>query len=237
MNTSVLLILLLSVCLVCAASTTAGNTVILSLATPAHVIGDYNAGNITLHFDAQSHGLELKDKNGNQLFYADNLNGWTVKLMGENYYTPKEFVAAFLSHRLIVRELNSLVDASTAVGALGITGTAYPAILSLYMPAMRLTNALPSPATSSIQSHNATNVGCLNPPIGETCLGMCGNGCNCWTFVCGDCCFHVGCYCHDLCCKSYFSWGCLFPFGFDCKDGYQCEANENYPVCYPPPNN
>ena len=62
-------------------------------------------------------------------------------------------------------------------------------------------------------------------PVGDTCLGMCGPSCTmCWDwgFICDDCCFHRGCYDHDLCCKrDFFSWSCLIPFGFDC-DGFDC---------------
>ena len=41
-------------------------------------------------------------------------------------------------------------------------------------------------------------------PVGNTCLGMCGPSCSmCWDywFICDDCCFHRGCYDHDLCCS------------------------------------
>lgn len=57
-------------------------------------------------------------------------------------------------------------------------------------------------------------------PYETDCLGMCGLGCTCWSFVCGDCCYWPGCYQHDLYCEeSFFSWSCLFIFTFDC-DGY-----------------
>lgn len=65
-------------------------------------------------------------------------------------------------------------------------------------------------------------------PIGKDCTGMCGPKCSwCWDYkiVCDDCCFHQGCYDHDLCCsgpKGYMTWGCLsVPFHFKC-DHYNC---------------
>ena len=58
------------------------------------------------------------------------------------------------------------------------------------------------------------------------CRGMCGRLCDCWEFVCGDCCFHQGCYEHDLCCNHDFgSFACLFPFWMT------CEWYHAYPGC------
>ena len=56
---------------------------------------------------------------------------------------------------------------------------------------------------------------------GENCLGMCGAGCTCWSYVCGDCCWHQGCQDHDDCCDEYLSWDCLSLWRFDC-DSYSC---------------
>ena len=59
----------------------------------------------------------------------------------------------------------------------------------------------------------------------EDCVGMCGPGCSyCWSYVCNDCCYHQGCYDHDMCCGG--SWGylsvwCLIPLPFSCN-GYNC---------------
>lgn len=60
----------------------------------------------------------------------------------------------------------------------------------------------------------------------SNCIGMCGKKCSCWRWVCGDCCFHQGCYEHDLCCEhDFFSTYCLVPVGFSCW-GYS-----GYPRC------
>ena len=59
---------------------------------------------------------------------------------------------------------------------------------------------------------------CRKCPKGSHCLGMCGPGCHtCLKFMCGDCCFHKGCYDHDKCCERN-AWGmaCLIPIGFNC---------------------
>lgn len=53
---------------------------------------------------------------------------------------------------------------------------------------------------------------------GNNCLGLCGRGCTCWRWVCGDCCFHQGCYEHDRCClRDFWSTFCLIPLGFSCS--------------------
>ena len=35
------------------------------------------------------------------------------------------------------------------------------------------------------------------------CKGLCGKKCECWVLLCGDCCYHKGCYEHDQCCERY----------------------------------
>lgn len=46
---------------------------------------------------------------------------------------------------------------------------------------------------------------CAQPPIGSSCYGMCGPGCDCWPNICGDCCYHNGCAIHDQWCGAC-SW-------------------------------
>lgn len=56
----------------------------------------------------------------------------------------------------------------------------------------------------------------------NNCRGMCGPGCTCWWWTCGDCCRHEGCYQHDICCNAgYLTPGCAFPVGFSCSS-YTC---------------
>ena len=63
-------------------------------------------------------------------------------------------------------------------------------------------------------------------PYSNDCLGMCGRKCSCWRWVCGDCCWHYGCYQHDLCCQhDFYSTYCLFPIGFSCS------SFSGYPKC------
>ena len=62
-------------------------------------------------------------------------------------------------------------------------------------------------------------------PHNSTCTGMCGPSCTCWTWVCGDCCWHSGCHKHDRCCElNPLSGHCLFPwfYGFTCDSYVTC---------------
>ena len=62
-------------------------------------------------------------------------------------------------------------------------------------------------------------------PQANNCRGLCGKGCWCWRWVCGDCCHHQGCFEHNLYCKkSPTSPHCISPYyGFKCSGfaGYQ----------------
>ena len=65
-------------------------------------------------------------------------------------------------------------------------------------------------------------------PNNNDCLGMCGKGCTCWSWVCDDCCFHQGCYEHDKCCeKRFYSTYCLTPF----FHSFHCYGFGGYPKC------
>lgn len=62
-------------------------------------------------------------------------------------------------------------------------------------------------------------------PGQDQCLGMCGRGCSCWRFLCGDCCTHLGCLQHDHCCRTrgFRSFiRCWVPVGFRCDRPYSC---------------
>ena len=66
-------------------------------------------------------------------------------------------------------------------------------------------------------------------PNSNNCLGMCGKGCSCWTWVCGDCCFHRGCYLHDLCCRhDWWSTECITPW----FHSFSCSNFGGYPGCF-----
>ena len=74
-------------------------------------------------------------------------------------------------------------------------------------------------------------------PEGENCLGMCGPGCRCcWRYICGDCCYHQGCYDHDMCCRrnGMLSLGCWSPvrliLHFRCSGYPNCGRSGCFPA-------
>lgn len=44
--------------------------------------------------------------------------------------------------------------------------------------------------------------------VGAGCYGLCGPWCHCWSSICGDCCWHPGCYQHDVYCDKPNSLSC-----------------------------
>lgn len=57
----------------------------------------------------------------------------------------------------------------------------------------------------------------------DECLGMCGFGCLCWFFVCGNCCYNKLCFEYDKCCwynKYLLSCWLLFVYSLSCKEGF-----------------
>ena len=44
--------------------------------------------------------------------------------------------------------------------------------------------------------------------ISKGCYGLCGPWCTCWSQLCGDCCWHPGCYQHDKYCDKPKSLSC-----------------------------
>ena len=139
-------------------------------------------------------------------------------------------------HDLLSRkELGLLEKASEAVGKEGLNGQNTPATLPFFLFALRITQLAEHShysnitTTTPIRHKRESYMHCAGtcPPCqNDKCIGMCGKGCSCWSWVCGNCCWHLGCYDHDLCCKS--SWlqtRCLLPkvaYKFRCDQHYKC---------------
>lgn len=97
---------------------------------------------------------------------------------------------------------------SRALGARGFTGTDFPATLVLHKVAQQTAQTLKI-KVSELQLPGKTEGYCdsyPNPYNG--CFGMCGEGCDCWSWVCGDCCYHNGCAQHDTWCRDGQWWYC-----------------------------
>lgn len=123
-----------------------------------------------------------------------------------------------------------------AVFTLGATlqrdGDTYPSLLPLYLVVNMLEKFQVAEFTgmhkfpSSEKDNTIRNEECFEecPPCpDEDCLSLCGYGCHCWKWVCGDCCYHLGCHGHDVCCRENFiQTKCLFPISFKCESEYSC---------------
>ena len=87
--------------------------------------------------------------------------------------------------------------------------------------------AAPDMEDDTADHHDRQKRGCRKPKK-NNCRGLCGKGCSCWWWVCGDCCSHTGCKQHDLCCKKdFYSSYCLFPY----HHGFKCSRFPGYPRC------
>ena len=175
----------------------------------------------------------------------ETLTNLVDKLKKLNPKTHSRVMEKSVKKLLSKREINLLLDVAVAMGSQGITGQDYPSILPLFMTASRL--APHASSAGSVQSDSFVKPndvgksiylpheherlkrdGCLDecPPCkDQECLGLCGPGCTCWEWSCGNCCYNVGCYYHDLCCRSQpSSLACLMPLGFDCNSKYVCKS-------------
>ena len=118
-------------------------------------------------------------------------------------------------------EASSFIKAAKTLGHdMGVIGSDNAAAMSVYVMAMRLSKY--SHRNNITAAYYPCDRGCAQCPVGSGCLGLCGASCTCWWWVCGDCCYHKGCYDHDICCsKTYFSLRCAFPATFTCNS-YSC---------------
>ena len=132
-----------------------------------------------------------------------------------------------IQNLLGMREIILLEEAARAVGEKGINGKSNPAAMPFFMFALRITQL----HAQGVYTSNTTLIrqkrqSCFNtcPPCpDDDCYGQCGYGCTCWSFLCGDCCYHLGCHGHDTCCRIQFvNTSCLLPFGFACDQTYTC---------------
>jgi len=161
-----------------------------------------------------------------------NVRSFVNKLQKNSKWTKSSSSLAFgTTFRHLSNKPESLLilRASEALGEAGITGLSHPHMLPLYWFATQLPHASKQQPTrerrSAVGTADVRRSVCTRPSR-NNCRGMCGFRCNCWRFVCGDCCYHRGCYQHDLCCRAHFTTtNCLLPFSFSC-DHYP-----KYPAC------
>ena len=115
-------------------------------------------------------------------------------------------------------EVLLIKDAAFAIGNTGLTGVRNPAAMAFYITALRFAeSAIEDQHAASGESERAgrglaskkrsrrqltwcsnSNSYCNICPNGDNCLGLCGPDCACWWFICGDCCWNLGCYIHSM---------------------------------------
>jgi len=113
-----------------------------------------------------------------------------------------------LDQMIALPEIAQLPTLSRALGARGITGMDYPAVLALHKVAQQTAQSLKVnvPKLDTVAAQKAY---CdAYPNANNDCYGMCGPGCDCWSWVCGDCCYHWGCAVHDDWCRDGDWWWC-----------------------------
>ncbi|XP_078349539.1 uncharacterized protein LOC144634461 [Oculina patagonica] len=140
--------------------------------------------------------------------------------MSELHYTPEI--------QLLELVQEALMDNSTQLAILKPFHTLCLHLLS----ASNVPTSAEFKATLRLHDHQRQKRSCQDmshDPEGNDCYGMCGKGCSCWKFVCGDCCWHQGCYEHDRCCdeKGYFHEYCLRTY----KHDFSCSGYGAYPNC------
>ena len=204
----------------------------LRVSTPERIAGTYvdPSTNIGIKFDSARVGdmlyLDLVSMNGTELVHAETVGdnyvfrymggqlkltvakAWIaqVKAEGEDGPAAADESAAqwegdrtVLDSMLLLPEMSTLPWLSRALGVAGISGSSYPSSMALHKTARQSAKAL---AIEVPPLEMATeNSQCSRPTYNE-CYGMCGNGCSCWSWVCGDCCYHGGCAQHDSWCRN-----------------------------------
>jgi hypothetical protein len=113
-----------------------------------------------------------------------------------------------LDAMLALPEVAHLPLLSRALGVRGFTGSDYPASLVLHKMGRQSADALGITLQKLDTAASANGYCEAYPNSWDSCYGMCGPGCSCWSWVCGDCCYHYGCAVHDSWCRQGQWWYC-----------------------------
>ena len=184
--------------------------------------------------DAYSDAINSNDVIDMKSFLQDFM--LAARISGIEEDNGKELQKALRNLTMIHPEMEQHLQSVVSIlSGRGVTGLGYPSVLPFYMTTFKLNQFLGnlSEVAGGFDSgaplrlrRNEFNMQCFSecPPCqDQECFGMCGYGCQCWEWLCGDCCFHLGCYEHDILCREQFVRSCcLFPFSFSCDLPYRC---------------
>jgi hypothetical protein len=210
----------------------------LSSGSKERIVGTYAdaARAITISFDLAKVDdnvfADVRGNNGREILRIETSgNDYTLSYMGGalKLHTTKGYIAQqksgpaenvstdsfvwegdnhVLDDMLKLPEIASLPTLSRALGMRGFTGSDFPASLVLHKIARQSADALAISVKELPVSGGANSYCAGYPNAASSCYGMCGPGCSCWSWVCGDCCYHYGCAVHDNWCREGKWWWC-----------------------------
>lgn len=181
-------------------SARAGDGLYMRVATRDHVLIDATTTSTTYVFHYLDSRLTLEvDKAWVAQVRAEGDGGPAAQDDSQMHWNGDMNV---LDEMLAVPEAASLPMLSRTLGSMGITGSAYPASLALHKIARQSADALAINVDPLPPAPDETSYCTAYPNPGNNCYGMCGPGCSCWSWVCGDCCYHSGCAKHDDWCRE-----------------------------------
>lgn len=205
-------------------------TVRLTSSSPQHLAGDYvgedgrritfdsfragdvltldvrTADHVLVHVDTLDDAYRFSYMDGAAILTVEK--AWVEEVQAEGPDGPSsertdqmqwEGDPTVLDAELSLPEIADLPWMSRTLGELGYTGAAYPSSLALHKIARQSADALDIQVPPLVTTES--NDRCSRPTANE-CYGMCGPGCTCWSWVCGDCCYHNGCAHHDSWCRQ-----------------------------------
>jgi len=183
-------------------------TLHLEEATPERLRGTYTRNGATISFDATRLGdgtrtFVVKSADGRTLVRANGSGSSRVlTVLDDRVVTSGDHDA--LSALFAAPDAAALPWLSRELGKRGITGRAYPVSFELHSLALVVGKAHETTLPPLVEGTPKTlrSETCENAPGNDACFGMCGGGCSCWEWVCGDCCWHAGCAVHDQDCRS-----------------------------------
>jgi hypothetical protein len=178
-----------------------GDDLFMHVATKSgHVLIDAKTTPTSYVFEYLDHRLTLEvDKAWIAKVRAEGDGGPAAQDESQMHWTGDK---AVLDEMLSIPEVASLPAMSRTLGEMGITGSEFPASLALHKIARQSADALAIEVAPLEQPNAETSFCTAYPNPGNQCYGMCGNGCSCWSWVCGDCCYHSGCAKHDDWCRQ-----------------------------------
>jgi hypothetical protein len=182
-------------------SARAGDDLFLHVATASgHVLIDAKTTPTTYVFSYLDNRLTLEvDKAWIAQVQTEGEDGPAASDDSQMHWTGDMNV---LDEMLSLPEVASLPTLSRSLGEMGITGSAYPASLALHKIARQSADALAINVAPLETPTDEASFCTAYPNQGNNCYGMCGPGCSCWSWVCGDCCYHSGCAKHDDWCRQ-----------------------------------